>query len=603
MTTEHTANLDHFIKRVQDDTGDAQYVLTNHSDVRITKTAAKRNSLTFVLTTGADDPIMYVHNRVMTGRHFPLSIVIYVPKVRDMMEIEQLCYILYKGSFVNSMVYFQQITGEQGLMSHEQFPHFKMIDVSDFKAFLQRKFKSVMAASQDVGGYTFFTPLQQDMPRVIKYHDKMGKLQLQGSTFRMFDDFVHSLNGSIAEYKMPRDNYGTEMVNMKTILDLVRKRKIDVAAHAYALFHQDDDLDKSYPIMVVKWCLMVPLQNDISTFIYMLQPFEWRVWCLIVLVFFSLLCVDYIRLSLQFLVFRQRRRFGNFYSILQDAWLEDFCHVINITTPKPLKLPSAQRFLFYTIVFLFGFYLSAHYTSYLGSFLTVSIFHAQINTLDDVIRAQLPVMIVDYELEFLLSEGYEMPVEFGKLIRPVDTYTFARHQLKLNKSFAYFVTDDTWHFLNEAQIHLKQKMFKFSDICFGSYHLAYPIQADSAVWRDLEYFLFRTHSNGLQQKYEGDTFQYAVSAGYIRRMMESQETTSAGIEHLRLLFIIWGSMCTAGLLCLFVEICWNIDYVGKRLALPIAMGTQETFFCLCHVCQDENVSLLMKWIQVATMHP
>ncbi|XP_073811924.1 uncharacterized protein [Musca autumnalis] len=553
MTTEHTNQLDSFIKRIQDASQESQYVLTNRTDIRMIRTAAKRNCMVAVFTTGADDPIMYAHNRVTTGRHFGLSLIIYVKKVRDMKEIERLCYVLYQGNFVNAMVHFQQTNGQNNLFGYEFFPHFAVENRTDFMAYVRRQYAKVMSASQDVAGYKFYTPLRQDLPHVFKFNDKFRNLQLQGTTFRIFDDFVESLNGSIVEYEMPKDNYGEQMVNMKAVLELVRSRKIDVAAHAYALYHTDDDLDKSYPIMVVQWCLMVPLENSISTFLYVLQPFEWRVWFIVLAVFWSLWCVDLFKIILETSVDKSKRKW--FVARLTHAGLMDFCHVIFIATPKALQVHSVRHFLLYTALFFFGFFLSANYTSYLGSFLTVSLFREQINTIDDIVRAQLPVMIVDYELEFLLSEGYQLPADFGKLIRPVDTHTFARHQLQFNTSYAYFVTDDTWHFLDEAQKHLKQRVFKFSDICFGSYHLAYPIQTDSAVWRDLEYFLFRTHSNGLLQKYEQETFRYAVSAGYVHRLAESQEHISAGLEHLRLLFWIWGVMCGAGWISLCVEIC------------------------------------------------
>lgn len=48
---------------------------------------------------------------------------------------------------------------------------------------------------------------------------------------------------------------------------------------------------------------------------------------------------------------------------------------------------------------------------------------------------------------------------------------------------------------------------------------------------------------------------------------------------------------------------WNVEYVGKRLVMPIAMSTQETLYCPCQRCVDAGLDLLMKWILAATMHP
>uniref|UniRef100_A0A1I8PMH7 Ionotropic glutamate receptor C-terminal domain-containing protein n=1 Tax=Stomoxys calcitrans TaxID=35570 RepID=A0A1I8PMH7_STOCA len=551
LTTQHTEALDGFIKRTNDMAKITQYVFTNRSDLRMTNMDSKRNSMAMVFTTGSTDPIMHVHNRMLTRRHIGLSIVIYVDKVLDLRRIEEICHALYKGSFYNSIVFFETVGGINQIFGYRQFPSFRTENRTDFQTYIRAQYARAMSASQDVQGYRFYTPLRQDMPHVIRYRDSQGEDQIHGTTYRILKEFVDSLNGTMVEHIMPPDKFGGEAVNMKAMLELVRSRQLDVVAHAYALYDADDDLDKSYPIMVVKWCLMVPVRNSISTFLYPLQPFDWKVWLCVLVSFVSLCVVDLFRLLLQTKVFGQRHKF---FALLSNVWLDDFCHIIYLATASPIQTTSWIRLLIYLEIFFFGFFLSANYTSFLGSFLTVTLFRAQINSMDDIIKAQLPVMVVDYELEFLYSQGYELPRNFSQLLRPVDTATFTQHQQKFNTSYAYFTTEDTWHFLNEAQKHLKQAVFKYSDICFGSYHLAYPIQTDSAVWRDLEYFTFRIHSNGLLQTYEQDAFQYALSSKHLQRLMETHDYTSAGLEHLVLIFIILGAMCGLSGICLLIEL-------------------------------------------------
>lgn len=77
---------------------------------------------------------------------------------------------------------------------------------------------------------------------------------------------------------MPPDSLGGQVINMKDALQLIRERKMEFCAHAYALFMSDEELEKSYPLLVVQWCLMVPLYNSVSTYFYPLQPFDWNVW-------------------------------------------------------------------------------------------------------------------------------------------------------------------------------------------------------------------------------------------------------------------------------------------------------------------------------------
>ncbi|XP_075167551.1 uncharacterized protein LOC142239645 [Haematobia irritans] len=565
LSSKNSEILDDFMKRIHDITKIPQYVFTNRSDLRMANIDSKRNGMSLVFTTGPTDPIMNVHNRMLTRRHNGINIVVYVHKVVNLKSIDEVCYVLYKGSFANSLVFFETMDGEQLIYSHRQYPEYEFVNRTDFQKYLLEQYARVLAATQDVEGYKFYTPLRQDLPYVIKYRDKHGEQHIEGTMYRILKEFTDVLNGTMVEYEMPVDSLGGEALNMKAVLELVRRRELDVVAHAYALYDTDDDLDKSYPIMVVKWCLMVPVMNSISTVLYPIQPFSWEIWLGVGGVLLVLYLLDFLRVLWETKVFRRRYKF---FSLLSEAWLNDFCHVLYVATPKALTTPSWLRFLIYGEIFFFGFFLSANYTSFLGSFLTVTLFRAQINTMDDIIGVQLPIMIIDYELEFLYSQGYVLPQNFSRLLRPVDPATFALHQLQFNTSFGYFVTDDVWHFLNEAQRHLKHSVFKFSDICFGSYHLAYPIQTDSAVWRDLEYFTFRTHSNGLIQKYEQEAFQYSLAAKYIQRLEVSHEYTSAGLEHLSLLFMILGAMCGLSGLCLLLELflhkcgghLWKFNY-------------------------------------------
>lgn len=49
---------------------------------------------------------------------------------------------------------------------------------------------------------------------------------------------------------------------------------------------------------------------------------------------------------------------------------------------------------------------------------------------------------------------------------------------------------------------------------------------------------------------------------------------------------------------------WDVKYVAEKLVIPIAMATQELTFCICHDCLGEpDLDLLMKWLQITTIHP
>ncbi|XP_017123104.1 uncharacterized protein LOC108143300 [Drosophila elegans] len=516
--------VDEFVRRIDEAFGNTatQTVVNNNTDMRMIHSSARRNHMSFVFTTGADDPIMKVFSKVLLGRHFYFSMIMYVDKVGDMQPIHELLLLAYNEQFTNSMVYFESEEGINQLFGVSKFPSMTFENRTDFMSYMGKVWRKVLNARSDVEGFGFSTPLRQDLPHLFQ-----SRGSYDGSTFRIIDTFVKFINGSFTELQMPPDALGGQVINMKQTLQLIRERKMEFCAHAYALFMPDDELEKTYPLLVVQWCLMVPLYNSVSTYFYPLQPFAWNVW------FFAVGAL----LALVLLEIMWLRLFGR-WSGYQGTLMDTFCYIINVPTEGQLQQPSLLRFLLLATVFFHGFFLSAYYTSNLGSILTVNLFHAQINTMDDIVSAQLPVMIIDYELQFLLNLNKELPEEFLKLLRPVDSGIFAEHQTRLNGSFAYFVTEDHWQFLDEQQQHLRQRLFKLSGICFGSYHLAFPLQMDSTLWRDIEYFTFRIHSSGLLSFYARSSFGSALHAGLVERLPENREYTSAGLQHLAIAFFL-----------------------------------------------------------------
>ncbi|XP_073847157.1 uncharacterized protein [Musca autumnalis] len=381
----------------------------------------------------------------------------------------------------------------------------------------------------DLNGYRFETPLLMDPPKVIRNHNKNGDLRIQGVTYNIIEMCLQYLNGTLVE---SQTNYSEDgVVNMKHVLDDVRRNKVELAAHAYALFRNDDELQKSYPLLVVNWCLMVPINNKVFTMFYPLMPFQWTVWLNFLVAFVLINIVCYF-----FLQFHQLDN-HNFVLI-------NFCKFITAAPPiasHGTDMPWFEMVL-NGFIYVQGFFLAAHYTSMLGSILAVTVIKADINSINDVIHQHLPVMIVDYELEFLEEEGFQLPPKFMELLRPVNTSVFYEHQLNLNNSFGYFATYDTWHFLNLQQAHLKPPIFRYTDICFGDYHLAFPMVAESPIWRDIEYLMFRIHSSGLYYYHEKKSFEYALRAGVVRYLVQDPSFHTVGFTHLRMVvgFLILG---------------------------------------------------------------
>ncbi|XP_058984811.1 uncharacterized protein LOC131805551 [Musca domestica] len=542
LESEQLEEVDGFMKGLSQRNYLTQFVWTEWMDVRMVEIGCKRVSTAVVITTGLEDPIMKVHNDLLIERHFYIGLLLFTQKVGDVKSIEKLARNLSQRNFVNTFIFFDSIGGVANLFGFQQFPEFELKNYTDYNLWFAKEFKQLALAALDTGGYKWYTPMEQDIPGVFSYLTANGARQIQGTSYTILKSFMDSINGRLVEY--PKNKSANDVVNMQNVMSLVRSRKIHISAHAYALFQKDKLLEKSYPLLVVKWCLMVPLRNELSTNLYALQPFECQVWLMVVLVLF-LLC------SMDFLMWHLGQKSLHFL----DLWLNDMCFLLNLSPTFPLSNPGCwQRFLYNFSIFFFGFFITSLYCSYLGSALTVSLFREQINTLEDIIRLQLPIMIIDYELEFLESQGFPLQPEFLQLLLVVNSSFFYAHQLSMNVSFGYFTTEDRWHFLQYSQKHLKQRHFKFSQICFGSYHLAYVMEKDSPIWRNLEYFIFRIHSSGLYQVYEQKALYHAVKSGQLRIIRAAGEYQAVGMDHLVVIFALMLGIYVLGGLCLILEI-------------------------------------------------
>ncbi|XP_036230802.2 uncharacterized protein [Bactrocera oleae] len=535
--------------------GLTQTVITNRTDIRLIQSENKKNGLSVVFCTAPDDPILHVYDRTALGRHMYFGLMIMMNIVDDFRVAEQLLLGLRARNFQNTILYYYSSNRTNELFAYSLYPEYHLVNRSNFLEYLMQTFKRLVAGGMNMLGYKLYTPLRQDLPHVFSYKNSTGQTIWRGSAYTLLKFFTDYGNASLVSYEMPEDQLGGNVIDMKAALNLIRHKKVDIMAHAYALFKEDDELGKSYPLMVVRWCLMVPIWNSISTMYYPLEPFDDLVWFIIVGVFVALLSVKCLWCCWQSTHQLAQR--------LNDTVLQCFCLSIGICTPNYYSAATLLDFLIFSTIYFYGFFLTANYTSLLGSIFTVTLFRTQINTMDELIATNISVMIIDYELEFLLADGDQLSANFSRLLLPVDAATFTQHQVQLNTSFAYFITEEKWNFLELQQKYLKQRLFKFTDICFGSYHLAYPLQPDYTLYRNLEYYIYRMHSSGMLGHYQSTAFDYAVHAKLVRRLADNTEFTSAGMQHLVVIFLMLLAMFCIST-CVFVGELLNVRLMKSR---------------------------------------
>lgn len=503
-------------------------MVSQQTDFILKENDFKRNMLTLVmLENDLNDEILQIHSHLLKGRHFYISILIIMKAQNDFEKILKILKHLYREKFVNADVYYRNASSQQNeVFGYDTFPEFQVVNKTALAGNV-KKFYSKLIDKTDLKGYVFKTPLMQDPPRVIQYENSIGMPRIQGITYNIMKMTLEYLNGTLAISQGSEFNRSS-IVDMKYVLDQVRNKHVELAGHAYALFDTDAEIQKSYPISVVSWCLMVPIFNKELRTLYPFIPFESTVWLALLFTFviINAVCYGFLRLH---------------HMDTDKFILINFCKFINTPPPPPKQNPTELWFdmILNGFVYIQSFFLSAFYTSILGSFLAVNIVRNQINSIKDLIELQLPVMIIDYEMEFLLNAEFSLPLNFVRLIKPVNSSTFYQHQLNLNRSFAYFTTYDMWHFLNLQQQHMNTPLFRYTDICFGSYHLSFPMIVESPLSRDVEYLMYRIHSSGLYFYHEKMSFEYALRAGLVHYRHIYSTFQTVGYNHLKL---IWGML-------------------------------------------------------------
>nr|XP_014085164.2 uncharacterized protein LOC106614130 [Bactrocera oleae] len=538
--------IEEFIVEFDDELKLTQTVLTHSNDVPFIATEMKKNILSIVFTSGPDDSIMDVHDGALHNRHNTFSFVVMLNGITDFGVVVQFLQDLRRRKFQKPILYYVDDDGHNQVYSYTVFPRFEILDRANYLNELPDEYARFLAGGLETMGYEICTPLRQDLPGVFIAPNASGEIaSWQGSSFSLLKLFTDYINATLVSYEMPKDRLGGNVIDMKAAMDLLRHDNITFLAHAYALFYEDDIISLSYPIGVVRWCLMVPIWNSVTTIFYPLEPFDDLTWWCIVVVFGALLLVQTLCCLLH--------GTHELAARLSDGILRSFCLSTGISGPSLMAAPNALDFFIFTTFFFYGFFLTANYTSLLGSILTVTSFRAQFNTIDDLITANLSVLIIDYELEFLHSGGLRLPANFSRLIQPVDVATFIKYQYSFNTNYAYFVTEEKWHFLDLQQQYLKPGIFKFSKICFGSFFLAFPMQRDSLFYRSLEYYTFRMHSSGLMHHYERTAFDYAVHAGLVKRLAQNPDYTSAGMQHLFVVFLMLITMHAVSFLIFLLE--------------------------------------------------
>lgn len=364
-------------------------------------------------------------------------------------------------------------------------------------------------------------------------------------------NYIKLHNGTLEEYPL---NFKCENpdVNLEDILQLIQTKQIEISIHPYGLYNRSA-IGGSYSLFSVDWCLIVPIQKEIPRYLYIVRPLNWRTWILI------LISVFYISLVLNIFDWIIEDKGVWRYGRLGEGVLNAIAFIINI--PPTFRLDSAHwKHITGVYIFLLvlGFIVTSYYTTLLASFMTTTVFRDNLNTIDDLIDAGIPIMTQNFDAERLLPRNTSSE-KIKSILQIVSPEIYNGHRNKFNQSFAYLASSDRWKFLVKQQQYSQRPMFRFSDICFiQNLPVNFLMEYDSHLGESLKDFIMRVHSSGLVYYWAERDFELAVSMGEMKRYHNQVGASPVTLETLRYVWLLWSVGLTLSAFVFAVELCTRI---------------------------------------------
>lgn len=500
-----------------------------------------KNSLSIIVSNNVSDTIMHTVDNMLRGLRTNKSIFIFFNI--NTFQIKTMVIWFWKRQFINTLLIYGKAHNETKIRTFKPYPSMRDIDITHEP--IDRFFVENIG---DFEGYELRVPIKNDIPRILLNGDE-NSTDLSGLIGKVFVVFLEHNNISLKNTAsaMKSRSKGIDMVE---IFNMFLDDELEMSVHIYTLLETKVEGEKpvvamSYPVEIIKWCLMVPLKNEISKSMYIVFPFQLGVW---MTVFGSVLYVSVIFKLLGY--FNPSRSNIDNFLILTTA----IAFVFNINGfKKAPHNPSMMMFAICGMLFAFGFVITNMYMAYLSSFLTVTVFGKQINSLEDIVKENLTIQSLSHTHMYMKNalNLSDFMLQFFQVEDDIDRFTQNRDLF--NTAFGYPITTDRWKFLQIQQKQLTHKRFRLSDICFANVFSAYMMKYDSHLQRPLEHFIMKARDAGLFSHWEGETFDLAMNKKFIKMLRSEEEEKAFTVLHFHLLFLLLLFSWALGTVLLVVE--------------------------------------------------
>ncbi|XP_055910492.1 uncharacterized protein LOC129944855 [Eupeodes corollae] len=364
---------------------------------------------------------------------------------------------------------------------------------------------------KDLNGFALRTTVQADPPRVFWYTGENGQRHIGGSSGQLFVGFLKRHNATFVEAAIKN-------INNQPVFAALRgnfSKQIDISMNT---FDSLKGLDQSYPIKLIKWGIMVPLNGYVDSSQYFLKPFQSIVWLCFGLTLIFLIVTDMLK--------------DRLIDAPVDIW-NSFSRIFLIFLNRPPQRPTINAYRFDIQVHFLAFISVNFYLIFMTSFLTVNIKIKQYETIQDLIDNNVPVKMIDFDWESSAGLVHH-PEGFEKIIVLQNREIFLRELKSMkNTNFAYADGSDKLNFLLNSRL---QPKFRIIGDSLQTFYLVFILSKNSPFREILNNFIFDVLSTGLLDKWKRNAVVQALSEGLINPDLEMgsiEQSRPLGLYHFK----------------------------------------------------------------------
>ncbi|KAM7350222.1 uncharacterized protein ACRADG_008856 [Cochliomyia hominivorax] len=389
----------------------------------------------------------------------------------------------------------------------------------------------------DLRGFPVHISIANNPPRSLVYRNEYNQVMLKGYYGSVLSIFAHIYNASLVIHEISDFDYYNELDCLKSLHEM----DIDVCAdgmdwNLHDAVTNPEELSGSY--------LVVPYDKPLPRFQYFIKPFQTSLWILL------LIALLYNILALSII-----------HRIQHKSWLITFhlqyaiSSLINLAVVLK-RVKGFRRKYLELLLLLKGFIVSNWYLSLLTSLLYTRLYSNDINSLEDLERLNISIMVNEFEFALLNITDVDPIIRKQLLIVPNEV--LHENRRNLNPKYAYYSQYDTNNFyLYQQKFLLRPRMKELREVPIN------PVLAGTAMRANwpFEHLLNNIYGllmeSGLYQCLLDALNEDGIRLGYLTYFpTEYHYVEPLNLEYFQLPAWILAGGCSLGVLSFITEFFW-----------------------------------------------